>query len=158
MAAGSSPQYQVLVSDTGSYDSLGMSDPITKETLWSSVYDGSANLMSNGDTFFITGFNHDGVEKSFRYTVDSTEKVGDFLDKLGSTFGGSATIDSEGRLRLSDNSGGSSGMYIDSFSVASANGANPFGTGATVSGMWSMSAGKLFASDGTTPWSIQRPL
>ena len=147
----SNPQYQVLVSDAGAFDSLGMSDPITKETLWSSVYDRSANLMSNGDTFFITGYNHDGVEKSFRYTVDATQKVGDFLTKLGAAFGGSATIDGEGRLRLSDNSGGSSGMYIDSMSLASANGANPFGTGSTVANMWSITSGKFVASDGTTP-------
>ncbi len=146
-----SAQYQTLVSDAGAYDSLGMSDAITKETLWGSVYDQSANVMSNGDTFFLSGYNHDGTEKSFTYTVDTNTKVSDFLDKVGSAFGATATIDADGRLRLTDNSGGSSGMYITSFSVASATGANPFGAGSSVPGMWSMSSGKLVASDGTTP-------
>jgi flagellar hook-basal body protein len=121
------PQRQVLVSEAGAKSNAGLSEIITKETTWNSVYDAGGQVMADGDTITYSGFNHDGFPVSGTYNVVGTAKLSIFLKQLGDDFGGTATIDSAGRLRLEDNKGGDSGMYVTSFAVTAASGSVPFG-------------------------------
>lgn len=123
-------QKQVLVSDGGALDNSATGTYATKETLWGSVYDTNGNQVANGDTMIFSGFDHDGNQASLVYNIDSTNKVSDLLDQLGTTFGCTASIDADGRLVLTDNTGGESGLAITKFATISTTGATPFG-GAT---------------------------
>ncbi len=120
-------QKQVLVSDGGAIADPATGNYVTKETLWDSVYDNNGNQIQNGDTMTFGGFNHNGQRVSLTYNIDTSNKVSDLLDQLGSTFGGTATIDASGHLRLADNNGGDSGLAITNFTTTSATGALPFG-------------------------------
>lgn len=120
-------QAQIIVSDGGAFANLGMTNHITKETSWSTVFDGSGNQMSDGDAFTFSGYRNDGTAVSGSYTVNTAEKVQVLLDQLGNTFAAAATIDGYGRIRLTDNSGGDSGMFVTSFMTTSANNVTPFG-------------------------------
>ncbi len=122
-----SSESQILVSDTGAFDGVDLSNPVTSETAWIDVYDSAGNALLDGDVFTFTGYSNDGSAVSGTYVVDTTEKVEDMLDILGSTFGGTATIDSEGRLKITDNTNGDSSLLVASFTTTSANGADPFG-------------------------------
>ncbi|MEJ2031755.1 MAG: flagellar hook-basal body complex protein [Deltaproteobacteria bacterium] len=121
-------QKQILVSDKGALDSSSLATPITGETLWGSVYDSTGKVMTEGDVLDFAGYQNDGTQVSGQYTVSGSEKVQNLLDALGSNFNATATIDGEGRLRLTDNDGGDSGMYVTSFTTSSATGADPFGS------------------------------
>ncbi len=122
-----SSESQILVSDTGAFDGVDLSNPITSETLWGDVYDSAGNVLLDGDVFAFSGYSNDGTAVSGTYVVDTTEKVEDLLDVLGSTFGGTATINAEGRLKITDNTNGDSSMLVAGFTTTSANGADPFG-------------------------------
>ena len=121
---------QLLVTDGAAYATAGTSTPITKETLWSTVYDstGTAVDVVTPATVYFSGYNNAGIVVNGTYTLASGGKVQDLLDELNSTFGCASTIDAMGRIRMSDNTGGLSGMSVTSFYFDS--GVNPFG-GAT---------------------------
>jgi len=85
------------------------------------------------------------------YTIAAGDKVQALLTQLDNTFGATATIDSAGRLRIIDDSGGDSGMYVNSFITYSINQADPFGGGTVQSGNLATTNGTLVASDGVTP-------
>ncbi len=126
---------QTLVSELGALDSnLTGADYITGETYWRNVYDQNGLQLDDGDTITITGFQHEGSRANYTYTVDQNEKVQSFLDGLGSAFECSASIDATGRLKLTDLTGGNSGMSIVSVMVdgtvagsSTDDDANPFG-------------------------------
>lgn len=141
---------QILVSNTGAFDSLNLDSAITSETTWNTVYDSAGNVMADGDVFTFTGYANDGTAVSGQYVVDGTAKVQELLDKLSSTFGATATIDAEGRLKLTDNTGGDSGMFVTSFTTASVNGADPFGGGSLVNNDWALTATGASTDGGTT--------
>ncbi len=111
---------QTLVSDDGARESpLAGADPITGETLWANVYDGSnyylsgdGTLAGSSDTITINGFDKAGERKSLVYYVNNDEKVQDFLDEISGAFNASASIDSSGRLVIADTGGGPSGLSI----------------------------------------------
>ena len=127
----SNPMTQILVSDKGAFSDATAATPITSDTTWDSVYDANGNVIANGDQFVFNGFTHDGTAAAtLTYTVAtaSTTKVQDLLTQLETTFGGSASIDASGRIRLTDNQGGDSGMYVSSFTTTAASGADPFGS------------------------------
>ncbi|MCK5196597.1 MAG: flagellar hook-basal body complex protein, partial [Desulfobulbaceae bacterium] len=116
---------QVLVSDLGALDSATTgAQYITAETYWADVYDQSGlQLTGDGgagtsDTITIAGFSHDGARVSVTYNVNSDpntgEKVQAFLDDVQLAFGCSATIDALGRLKMTDNVPGNSGMHVTS--------------------------------------------
>ncbi|MBU0729238.1 MAG: flagellar hook-basal body complex protein [Proteobacteria bacterium] len=120
---------QVVVSDLGAYSDPAATTRITSETFLSSVYDSNGNAIANGDVFTFAGFQHDGTRATtLVYTVANanTTKVQDILDQLETTFTCTASIDATGKLRITDQQGGDSGMYISSFTNTSA--ANPWGT------------------------------
>ena len=126
---------QTLLSELGALDSnLTGADYITGETYWRDVYDQNGLQLDDSDTITVTGFQHDGSRASYTYTVDQNDKVQSFLDGLGSAFECSASIDAAGRLKMTDLTGGNSGMSIVSVvvdgSVAGSptdDDANPFG-------------------------------
>jgi len=89
---------------------------ITAATQWSSVYDdralasGGPRLVYPGDSFTFKGTKRDGTSVTVSYTVptaytnsDGTPStVQDLLDTLGTAFEADATIDTAGRLVLTD--------------------------------------------------------
>lgn len=118
---------QALVSDGAAYSSAGQSTPITKETLWSSVYDSTSTLvdLTSPAVVNFSGYDNDGTAVSGSYTLAAGGKVQNLLDKLNSTFGCTATIDAAGKIKMTDSTGGLSGMSVTSFFFSS--GVNPFG-------------------------------
>lgn len=119
---------QVIVSDSGAYANSGGTLAITKETLWSNVFDstGTAVDTTTPATVTFTGYDNDGTAVSGSYTLNATEKVQKLLDELGTTFNATATIDADGRIRIADKTGGASGLAVTSFSFS--DGVNPFGS------------------------------
>ncbi|MCK5545504.1 MAG: flagellar hook-basal body complex protein, partial [Desulfobulbaceae bacterium] len=144
-------QTQIIVSDGGGYADAAGTNYITEETLWNSVYDSGGNVMKQGDTFIFSGYSHDGtVAPTLVYEVDdSTKKVSDLLTSLEATFGCSADIDAYGRLKLTDNSGGDSGLAVTYFNTVSADDAVPFGGSETVSGNWFRTLGATYNQTGS---------
>ncbi|MEA2084812.1 MAG: flagellar hook-basal body complex protein, partial [Thermodesulfobacteriota bacterium] len=144
-------QTQIIVSDGGGYADAAGTDYITEETLWNSVYDSGGNVMKQGDIFIFSGYSHDGtVAPTLIYEIDdSTKKVSDLLTSLEATFGCSADIDAYGRLKLTDNSGGDSGLAVTYFNTVSADDAVPFGGSETVSGNWFRTSGATYNQTGS---------
>jgi len=125
---------QILVTDSGAYADSGQNNVITKETLMTSVFDSSGNQLAVGDSFYFAGYDHDGQYRSGSYTIATGDKVQALLDVINSTFNATATIDSNGRIRITDKTGGDSGMYITKFAAVTASSATPFGGSVTVVG------------------------
>jgi len=150
-----SGQNQILVSDLGAFANSGTSSYITKETLMTSVYDQNGNALAVGDTFSFAGYDNLGAAVGpWTYTVTGTDKVSDFLNALGGQFSCTATVDSLGRLKLTDLSAGvSSGFYVSSFTNVAASGADPFGSqiNITTSKQQILSPGRALATAGMTP-------
>ncbi|MEW6427010.1 MAG: flagellar hook-basal body complex protein [Thermodesulfobacteriota bacterium] len=144
----SSLQKQIVVSDAGGLDSTTTGTFVTKETLWGSVFDSGGNQLQSGDTFIVEGFDHNGHRLNrFVYDIDATSKISDFLNKLGSHFGANASIDAKGRIRLTDDTGGDSGLTITRFATVSVDGAKPFGGDNTVIGGFLTTTGVLMNSN-----------
>lgn len=143
-------QSQILVSNSGAYSDIDLTDFINSETTWSNVFDEAGNAMNNGDVFTFSGYTNDGTFVSGQYVVNGTEKVQDLLDVLDKTFGTSSTIDSEGRLKLTDNAGGQSGLAVTSFICSSLSGSDPFGGGTIINNQWAVSSAKASSDGGTT--------
>jgi len=118
---------QVIVSDSGAYANSGGTLAITKETLWSNVFDstGTAVDTTTPATITFAGYDNDGTAVSGSYILNANEKVQKLLDALGATFNAVATIDSDGLLKITDKTGGTSGLAVTSFAFSS--GVNPFG-------------------------------
>lgn len=142
-------QQQDLVSNTGAVDGSGQ--PITADTPWTSVYDSSGNQMTVGDTFTYSGYKHDGTAVSGQYTIQEGDTVQKLLDQLGTSFGAKAAIDGDGRLTLTDNTGGTSEMYVTSFMTSSVSGADPFGGATAAVKNLAVTNGQLMTSDKVTP-------
>jgi len=152
----STPQSQILVSDKGAFADSTATTHITAETTWASVYDANGNVIANGDQFVFNGYSHDGsAVTTLTYTVASatTTKVQDLLTQLESTFGCTASIDSYGRIRLVDNQGGDSGMYVTGFTTTAASGADPFGSqiNITTSKQQILSPGRALSTNTGSP-------
>ncbi|MEW6218952.1 MAG: flagellar hook-basal body complex protein [Thermodesulfobacteriota bacterium] len=144
-------QAQILVSDGGGFADSNGTTYLTEETLWGSVYDRNGNRMRQGDTFILEGYDRDGLQVTpLVYVVDASTKVSDFLTQIDNTFGCISSIDTQGRLRIADATGGDSGMYVTSFATITANDATPFGSRRTVTGNWSISDSGA-TLNGTTP-------
>ncbi|MDD5758081.1 MAG: flagellar hook-basal body complex protein [Desulfobulbaceae bacterium] len=150
------PIHQVLVSDNGArVNGAGgdLSGYITSATKWADVADASGKLLANGDTFTYSGYQNTSVPIGpITYTIDTTKDVQDFLTQIGLDFKCTATIDSQGRLRLSDNTIGDSSMFVTQFSHTTASGADPFGSqvNITTSKKMVVSTGRAVSAAGTT--------
>ena len=145
---------QVLVSDAGAraYGAGGdVSNYITSATTWSNVADANGNRITQGDMFIFEGFNN-GSDPATKlvYTVDPAKDIQDLLSQIEATFTCTATIDAQGRLKLSDQIAGDSSMFVTRFETVSSTGAAPFG-GAyqAVTNGYSITADGI-TTDGTT--------
>ena len=145
-----SSQAQILVSNSGAFSNPDLTDIVTSETVWGGVYDGVGNVMSDGDVFTFSGYANDGSAVAGQYVVNATDKVQDLLDALGAAFGATASIDAEGRLKLTDNTGGDSALAISGFVTSSLTGADPFGGGSVLDNQWAVSSGSASSDGGTT--------
>jgi flagellar hook-associated protein 2 len=100
---------------TGSAANTQVSDGgvITSSTTFADIV--GANV-TDGDTININGTDHDGNRVSGTFTISdaSTDTVGDLLAQIRSIFGGtvSTSVDSAGKVVLTDNKTGNSQMTI----------------------------------------------
>ena len=130
---------QVLVSGSGGYTDAGIT-PITKETLLANVKDSTgASVITAGLTVSWTGYRNNGAVVSGSYTYTAGDKVQDLLDKMNANdpgaggpppvytgFNCTCTIDAAGRIVMTDNSSGPSGLAVSTFGFSTA--VNPFGS------------------------------
>lgn len=129
---------QILVSDGAAYSNTGASTPITKETLWSSVYDSSGTAVTIPalpavTTVTFAGYDNDGTAvPATTYDLVSTDRVQDLLDAMDTAFGCTCTIDATGKIKMTDSSGGESGLAVTTFTFSG--GVNPFGNTTGVAG------------------------
>ncbi len=120
---------QVLVSGSGGYTDAGIT-PITKETLWANVKDSAGIAVTPLSTVNWTGYKNNGDAVTGSYTLTAGGKVQDLLDAMNTSvgttgFGCTCTIDAAGRIRMTDNTGGPSGMAVTTFAFSA--GVQPFG-------------------------------
>ncbi|MDP2875167.1 MAG: flagellar hook-basal body complex protein, partial [Holophaga sp.] len=124
---------QILVSGSGGYTDAGLT-PITKETQWSAVKDSTGANVTFGAVISWTGYRNNGAAVSGSYTIPAlgAGKVQDLLDAMNANdtapfdgFNCTCTIDAAGRIVMTDNSGGPSGMAVTTFGFSA--GVNPFG-------------------------------
>ncbi|HCC53973.1 MAG TPA: hypothetical protein DEQ20_03480 [Desulfobulbaceae bacterium] len=157
---------QILVSNGAAYASVGTSTPITKETLWSTVYNSNGTLVDltgPKDIVSFGGYKHDGTyvdptDSANQYILVAGDKIQDLLDKMDTAFGVTCTIDAAGRIKMTDGTGGPSGLALTSFSFSGGDGINPFGGSATTTNVTAVISGNaganFFASDAlSTPAS-----
>ena len=144
-----STQRQVLVSDAGATENG--SKPITSATTWADVSDENGKSIVQGDTFIFEGFdNGSRAVTQLVYTVSPANNIQDLLNQIESTFGCTASIDGSGRLKMSDDIAGESGMFVTHFETISQNGSTPFGGAyGTVNNAFSVTSEGI-TLDGTT--------
>ncbi|HKI45980.1 MAG TPA: flagellar hook-basal body complex protein, partial [Balneolales bacterium] len=149
----STTQRQILVSDEGARILSGggsVSTFVTSATTWADVADSNGNTIVQGDMFIFQGYdNNSDVTATLVYTVDETKDVQDLLTQLEQTFDVTATIDSSGHLKLSDNSSGDSSLYVTRFETISGNNATPWGGDTPVVNTYSRT-NEGITSNGTT--------
>ncbi|MHB8989605.1 MAG: flagellar hook-basal body complex protein [Desulfobulbia bacterium] len=136
-SGASTPIPQILVSGSGGYTDTGTT-PITKETTWDKVRDVNGALVDTTvpATVSFGGYKSDGTyvdptDPLNQYDLNSTDKVQVLLDKMNASFGCTCTIDANGRIRMTDNDAGISGLAVTTFYFDDGTGAettvNPFG-------------------------------
>lgn len=95
--------------------------PATASTLLSSLWNGgSASGARAGDTLTITGTRGDGSAVGASFTIGAASTVQDLLNKLNNTIDGfgagsrpsTASIDSAGRISVTDGTSGQSGLAL----------------------------------------------
>ena len=105
----------VAESRTGSaaHTQISDGDPITSGTTFSDIV--GANV-ADGETININGTDHSGNRVSGTFTISdaSTDTVGDLLGQIRTIFGGtvSASVDTSGKIVVTDNDTGNSQMTI----------------------------------------------
>jgi flagellar hook-associated protein 2 len=116
---------QTLASSEQLYADAGQIQVITSSTTWDSIFDAngtSAGLQDN-DVISFTGTSRTGAEISGSYTISdiSTDNVQGILSTIESAFGNevTASIDSSGRIILSDKKAGDS-QFALSFDLSQA--------------------------------------
>ncbi|MCP4253183.1 MAG: flagellar filament capping protein FliD [Candidatus Scalindua sp.] len=100
----------------GDVANLASASAITASTLFSAFDTGGAGLQNN-DTIPFTGTNRSGISISDTYTISnvSTDTVQGFLSAIENAYDNavSATIDTTGRIVVTDNTAGDSQISID---------------------------------------------
>nr|MBF0221353.1 flagellar hook-basal body complex protein [Desulfobulbaceae bacterium] len=150
----STTERQILVSDSGARVLAAggsVSSAVTSATTWGNVADSNGNTIVQGDMFVFEGYdNGSDVANRLTYTVNITKNIGDMLTQIENTFGVSASIDSAGRLKLSDNTSGDSSLYITRFETISGNNATPWGGAYQTNVNTYSKTGTGITSNGTT--------
>jgi flagellar hook-basal body protein len=136
----STPLTQVLATDSAAYASPGTSTPITKETLWSSVYDSTGALVDPAAVVSFAGYDHNGAPVAGSYTLSANGKVQDLLSAMDLAFGCTCTIDAEGKIKMTDATGGPSGLAVTSFAFSA--GTNPFGASTAATNTFNVTTAK----------------
>ncbi|TBV82771.1 MAG: flagellar hook-basal body complex protein [Desulfobulbaceae bacterium] len=115
---------QRLVSDKGAFADRDLATRANRETLFSSVHNFNGEPLfsaTEATTISWGGFQNDGAAVtggSFVVgTGDGRRRLQDFLTVLGNSFRATATLDRMGRIVLTDNTPGPSGMFVNSFTV-----------------------------------------
>ncbi|MFA7348420.1 MAG: flagellar hook-basal body complex protein [Desulfurivibrionaceae bacterium] len=158
---------QVLVSGGAAYATAGTSTPITKETLWNTVYDSAGTLVDTGTPAVVTfaGYDNSGAAVNSTYTLAATDKVQDLLDVLDTTFNVTSTIDAMGRIKMTDATGGASGLAVTTFTFSA--GVNPFGASDATTNTFNVTTAKqqvvstaraTTTFPGSTPITASTPL
>jgi len=122
LVGGQSDVAEVHTSDTANTKTTaGTADPVDAATKWGDIDtsgDGSnTNNVTNGDTINISGKKHDGTSVSGTYTISdkTVDTMQGLLDKIETVFGldaGSATVDADGKIVVTDSTDGDSQLDI----------------------------------------------
>ncbi|MHB1379631.1 MAG: flagellar hook-basal body complex protein, partial [Desulfurivibrionaceae bacterium] len=156
---------QVLVSGNAAYATTGTTTPITKETLWNTVYDSTGTLVNTAAVVTFAGYDNSGTAVSGTYTLAPTGKVQDLLDALNATFKVTSTIDAAGKIKMTDATGGASGLAVTDFTFSI--GVNPFGASTATTNTFNITTSKqqvvstargVTTTGGTTPINASTPL
>jgi flagellar hook-associated protein 2 len=113
---------QAVVGDEDLYSDAAHSIAITSETKWNSIYDstGTALSFSDSDIISFSGTSRNGIEISGNYTINAadTDTVQELLSAIEDAFSSNvtATIDTSGRIAVTDEYGGTSQLAINSIS------------------------------------------
>jgi len=103
--------------------------PMTSATVWNDI-DGAD--VQDGTAITISGIDHSGASVTGSYVIGdaSTETVQDLLNQIQTAFGATATasIDTTGRITLTDNTTGASSMDLTLTVANPAGGSLNFGT------------------------------
>jgi flagellar hook-associated protein 2 len=113
---------QTIVGDEKLYSDAAHSIAITSETKWNSMYDSGGVQLSfiDSDIISFSGTSRSGSEVSGTYTISAvdTDTAQGLLSAIESAFSSdvTATIDTSGRIVITDESGGTSQLAISSIS------------------------------------------
>lgn len=111
---------QIIVGDESLYSDNSQNNEITSETKWGSIYNDSGSLLgfSNGDTITFSGTTRSGGTVSGSYSISdiNNDKVQGLLSSIEDAFSSdvTASIDSSGRIVISDKYNGYSQVSLDS--------------------------------------------
>lgn len=114
-----SKQYQQILVGANQLYTAGKAGFISADTKLNSIYDANGNpvALADGDTISFTGTNRSGsaVTGSFTISDTSTQTVGDLLNSINSAYGTgySASIDSQGRITITDLTAGDSQLALN---------------------------------------------
>ncbi|MCZ6675707.1 MAG: flagellar filament capping protein FliD [Candidatus Poribacteria bacterium] len=118
---------EVHTADTANHTDARDTSPITASDTFADIDGADVNA---GDTITITGNDHDGSAVSSTYTIsDTSNTLQDFLNTIASAFGNdvTATIDSSGKLVVTDNTAGTSDLSVTITSNNEGGGSLDFG-------------------------------
>jgi flagellar hook-associated protein 2 len=109
---------EILAGAESLYSDAGQAAAITSSTAWNSLYDSGGNSanMADGDVISFTGTNREGTLVSGSYTISdvAADTVQGLLSEIQVAFGNSisATVDSSGRIVITDKSTGNSSLSL----------------------------------------------
>jgi len=122
LVGGQGDVAEVHTSDTANTKTTaGTADPVDAATKWGDIDtsgDGSnTNNVTNNDTISISGTKHDGTSVSGTYTISdkTVDTIEGLLDKIETVFGlnaGSATVNADGKIVVTDSTAGDSELSI----------------------------------------------
>ena len=161
LVGGQSDVAEIHTSDTANTKTTAVGGgAIASATKWGEINTGGdANNVVNNDTISISGTKHDGTSVSGTYTISdkAVDTVQGLLDQIETVFGltaGSATINADGKIVVTDSTAGDSQLGISLASNNEGGGALDLGTlTATTEGYGMQVAAGKDASikiDGTT--------
>jgi len=113
---------QTLVGDEQLYSDNTQTNAITSETTWNNVYDSTGTQLnfSNNDVISFSGTDRSGGTVSGSYTIDdvTTDNVQGLLSAIEDAFSSevAASVDTSGRIVITDKYGGYSQLSISSIS------------------------------------------
>ena len=119
LVGGQGDVAEVHTSDTANIKTTAAGGgAITSATKWNEIdTGGDANNVINNDTISISGTKHDGTSVSGTYTIadKAADTMQGLLDKIETVFGlnaGSATVNADGKIVVTDSTAGDSELSI----------------------------------------------